>query len=169
MINTNDLGIAIVDMQESFLKKIPEEEVKRLVKKQRRVLEVAAQKDIPVLVFEYDIGERTINEISENVKAVPRNTSLQKIYANGFEPEEIRGEVKPKDWFLEQKVKRILFSGVYATDCVADTGLGVRNAGFDILFSRALVNQDEVPFGGFETYFSFLGFQIISYKKLVRC
>ncbi|MBS3162726.1 isochorismatase family protein [Candidatus Woesearchaeota archaeon] len=167
MINTSNLGLVIVDMQESFLKKIPEDEVQRLVKKQRRVLEVAVEMDIPVGVLEYGCG-RTIKRIKEIVDRAARHRYFEKTLADGFEPKNIISEVKPQDWFKERKVKRLLLSGIYATDCVASTGLGARRAGFEVLVSTPLVNQNETPEFGFEKYYYFLGFEMVSYKRLVR-
>jgi len=48
------------------------------------------------------------------------------------------------------------------------SGLGIAIVDMQDLFLKK-IPEEEVPFGGFETYFSFLGFQIISYNKLVRC
>jgi len=167
MINTSNLGLVIIDMEAVFFAKIGNDEVERLIKKQRKVLEVAVEMDIPVGVLEYGCGG-TIKRIKEIVDRAPRHRYFEKTLADGFEPENIISEVKQQDWFKERKVKRLLLSGISATDCVASTGLGARRAGFEVLVSTSLVNQNETPEFGFERYYNFLGFEMVSYKRLVR-
>ena len=79
-------AIVIVDMQELFLAKVTPGESFEMLREQKKVLQIAQEQDIPVLVFEYENNGPTIPTLKEYIEAVPRHKYFTKDEDDGFYP-----------------------------------------------------------------------------------
>ena len=85
------------------------DELERELENQKRVLEYAIEKDIPVLVFEMDMRGRTLPELRELIDQVPRHRYFTKFSRGGFlkhgmVPYPHTSEDDPRVWIREQGV-----------------------------------------------------------------
>jgi hypothetical protein len=120
----SDYGIMIIDMQEEFLGKISPEERDRIVRSQLKLLRVAAENRIPVMIFEYKPGMvgRTIPELREAIERVPIKRYFDKEHDDGFESySQDESEDTPEAWLRRRNVRNIVFSGVNTGSCVWGT------------------------------------------------
>lgn len=139
-LNDQRFAIVLVDMQESFLQNIHPHERTQLIQEQETVLEAAAHYDIPVLVFEMDNFGKTIPELQNILKIVPRTKTFWKNRDDGFEIYEsiIRfdPEYFPQDWLKKQGVDSLYFMGVNGNGCVEATANSAKDL-FDLTIATS--------------------------------
>lgn len=135
-------GIVIVDMQKKFLDEIITHERERLISNQKSLLEIAAENDIPVLIFEYSNWGKTLPEIQEEVNNIPRHKYFEKDDNDGFESYKKIDKNSPQIWLKNNKVKNLIITGVNTDVCVYATVHGAYKLKFKILTSIDLVATD---------------------------
>jgi nicotinamidase-related amidase len=161
------LGIMLIDMQEGCTIK----EKENLVAAQIKLLNYAAQKDIPVFTLEY-IGERkTISELQEPLSKV-NNHFIEKYNDNAFiklTDKYIKSDLRKgsKDYVLfgdewqenppenkklkkllnKNKIKQIILTGIYKDACIFKTAKGAKKRGYEIFTSDELMEPHKLEFG----------------------
>jgi len=83
-LDSNKTAIVIVDMQSPFTSQLLDNVLTSLVEAQIQILRTCARKDIPVVVLEYWNRKDTINEISKELKLIPRVRFILKRKWDGF-------------------------------------------------------------------------------------
>jgi nicotinamidase-related amidase len=144
-LDSRNLAILLIDMQERFLEYYSKKEVNSLVKAQEGVLDMCAVKNIPVAIIEtFPFGE-TINPLKNKIKSIPRNKLFSKESLNGFDNPNL--QYKLRKW----QTKNIFLMGVYASQCVMETALGaLKNKKMHIFTSEDVI--DCFPdYGGYES------------------
>ncbi len=136
-------GIILVDMQDSFLQGIHTPERIQLIREQKKVLAVAAEYDLPVLIFEMDNYGQTTKELQELVDTVPRTKTFSKNRNDGFEIYDplprFDPETFPSDWLKQQGVDSVYMMGVNGNACVKETADSAMKMGFTIATSTDVI------------------------------
>lgn len=150
-----NLGILLIDMQEFFIKKCHPKEMEILIKSQKKLLNFAYKKEIPVFVLEYiSVGE-TIEELEEELS---KNKSyfMRKEGDNGFiiaPPyiedtfEEIKQNRKLRNLLNEEKIQNLILTGIHKDASVLKTAIGAKNRNYNIFTSEELSDRTkkEIP------------------------
>ncbi len=122
-------------MQSSFTNRLLDNVRTRLVEAQKQILRTCARKDIPIVVLEYWNHKDTINEISRELRLIPRVRFILKRNWDGFQAT-ILNEV-----LNGFKAESLLFMGVYASGCVLSTASTAVNLGYNIFTSEDLIAE----------------------------
>jgi len=150
-----NLGILLIDMQEFFIKKCHPKEMEILIKSQKKLLNFAYKKEIPVFVLEYiSVGE-TIEELEEELYK-NKNYFMRKEGNNGFiiaPPyiedtfEEIKQNRKLRNLLNEEKIQNLILTGIHKDVCVLKTAIGAKNRNYNIFTSEELSDRTkkEIP------------------------
>jgi nicotinamidase-related amidase len=129
-----NLGIFVIDMQEDFLNQIREKE--KLIWAQKRLLNFAKEKQIPVFILEYQgRGGELIPELKKSV-VNGESYTIPKYHCNGFENN------LPLTCLLERcRIKNLILTGVFAGACVLETAKGAKKEGITVFTSDMLMNR----------------------------
>lgn len=139
MLDTNNLGLVIVDMQEICLTNLRTETKKSLVDAFCEFLNSTRKLNLPTAIFEilpasYFRTRSKSPTVPEVITQVSKNYNLfEKFCENGFENE------NSGIFFREKKVKTILITGVYTDLCIMDNAIGARREGFGIVGCKNLM------------------------------
>lgn len=127
LLRNHDTSILVIDMQTRLLPAIDDNVT--LVETAKRFLQAARLLDIPVCATEHwaeKIGE-TSPDVSEHIDHVFHKTHFDATQEHGFQS------------FMPHKRHRVVLIGVEAHICVLQTGLGLKQIGFEpVLASDAI-------------------------------
>ena len=149
MINTNDLGIAIVDMQDLCLVRLVENKRKRILGALEEFLERVKELDIPTIAFQLADNHcnahlehpayQTVPSIKEKLPNGAR--IFWKSLNNGFTYyyEGSSPDITPNYYFHRRGVSRVLVAGLFAEMCVYETAVGAKANGFQVIFCDELM------------------------------
>ena len=158
------VAVAVVDMQEDFLRDIAPDEIKREVSYQLNVLDYAKERQLLVYELHTVMRKHIIDNLNEELKEYeiellqnlgfgktePRlkrkldhiNSKLVRKYDdNGFIETSLATELR------EQGIEYILLMGINACACVKKTGQGAIDNGFKIMTLKELIASSYT--GGF--------------------
>ena len=144
MVSQSNLGVLLIDMQESFLYGIPS--LNYLIESQVRVLKKCAEYDVPVIALEFTGEGKTIDKLLVPFKKVPRKNIVKKNTLDGFCNKELAKQLQ--DW----NIKHLFLMGVYGSGCVYQTALGAKEGGFkvftagDVIRNTKYIGEDSIPF-----------------------
>ncbi len=108
-------AIVVVDMQDYFLKILPDYIKNDIVSAQLDVLDACDEYDIPVAAVEYDGRDKTISIIIDSIMGLNRYSIMKKTTTDGFFRTPLHDILK------EWNAKNLCFMGVYAGCCVKHT------------------------------------------------
>lgn len=127
LLRAHDSSVLVIDMQTRLLPAIEGHEA--LMARATRFLQASRMLEVPVAATEHwaeKIGE-TAPDIAEHVDHVFHKTHFDATQEHGFQP------------FMPHKRHRVLLIGVEAHICVLQTGLGLKQIGFEpVLVSDAI-------------------------------
>jgi nicotinamidase-related amidase len=158
----SEYAIVLIDMQQSFLKNIEQQEVDEEVPYQIEVIQAAQRNNIPVFVLEYRNHGPTIEPLMDAVE----HTDYQVIIKsddNGFNHTNL-------DELLKQRgVHNLILAGINASACVIRTGYGALESGYDIITSPDIIANVKWDwnFHESESWYRFHGTWIESHDDLV--
>ncbi len=132
-LNSNDLAILVIDMQEGYLNCIPERN--RLIAAQQNVLRYAAREDVPVAVLTMAYEKPTEEVIKKEIKKVPRQVYIRKECMSGFEATTLEQQLH----MLERNT--LLLMGIYASQCVKATASDGLKKGFNIITHTEIIGD----------------------------
>jgi nicotinamidase-related amidase len=169
-IDASKLCIAVVDMQQNYLKHLIERERKKLIRTQISFLEEILPKDIPILVFEgqnpHDVKyEGTIPELREVINKSRRKYFSEKECDDGFTYYPLVDK-KLQEWRIES----VCFTGINAAACVQDSAEGAFGLGYRVLTAENLIG-DRIGRGGIihaKKWFQQNGTYYKRYKRLLK-
>lgn len=146
-LTNQNIGIILVDMQDGFLRNIHPVEKVQLLERQKEVLTIAKNYDVPVLVFEMEnemqnFG-RTTKALQDILDTIPRTKTFSKNRDDGFEiyddHRRFDPEYFPSDWLEQQNVDTVYVMGVNGNACVSETADSARD-----LFSLTIATSNDV-------------------------
>ncbi len=123
-------GVLIIDMQDFFLKLLPESNKNRLISSQRRVLRTAQMLDMPVALIEFQGFGRSHPDIRSHYRTTKRKTQISKESPSAFSATSLC------DWLRAQEVSDLHLMGIWADYCVRDTANDAIAMGFRLSSSR---------------------------------
>ena len=133
MLETEGLGLVIVDMQSICLNDIHREIRSSLVNAFCEFLDYTRELNMPTIIFEIKPfsffshgGSPTIQEVKDRING--NSKTYMKQWNDGFY--EYYPEITPRQFFEERKVRNSLVIGVYSNRCVIETAIGARQKGF---------------------------------------
>lgn len=132
-IYKNSLGVLLIDMQNYFLMDIEEGEKERLIQNQLKVIRFCEIYNIPIIVLEFSGYDTTIQVLSEAVRRVKINMTIEKPCSNGFSHTNLARKLDALS------VDTLLLMGINASSCARHTGKGAVDAGFNIATSEDLI------------------------------
>lgn len=127
------LGIMLVDMQEKFI----DYEKKNLVKSQKRLLDFAIRRNIPIFMLEYEGYGTTLPELKKVARKKENCYIISKKNENGFKENKLLNILK------ENKIGELILAGVYKWDCMEKTAEGGKENGIEIFTSDELMDDSE--------------------------
>lgn len=141
-INPAKFGILVVDMQTDFIKDIKEQDIMELITFQQQLFNICLKKDYPVAVLEYKSKGRTIQELLDTIKTIPRHEFFVKECDDGFENNHSL-EVALRNWNLET----LCITGINAACCVLNTAIGGIQKGYKVMTSQKLIASSDGQIG----------------------
>lgn len=164
-IPSKKLAVLLIDMQDSFLKEVAEEEKRREIPYQLDVLDYCKDNNIPVIVLEYELYGETVPVLKKKVDSLPVKEYITKSYDDGFfelkttkrshtygRIIKLLDEKLLDDDFLKTEVEdklraygidSILLMGINASGCVLRTAESAVKLGFKIITSKDLIADPE--------------------------
>lgn len=156
-VSSKKLAVLLIDMHDSFLKEVAEEEKEKEIPYQLDVLDYCKDNNIPVIVLEYELYGETIRVLKKKVDSLPVKEYITKSYDDGFF--KLKPNIKPfqsygrptklhDDDFLKTEledklraygVDSILLMGINASGCVLKTAESAVKLGFKIITSKDLI------------------------------
>lgn len=134
-IRSGSVAVLIVDMQTEFLKDLARGARQILVSAQVQVIGECAERDIPVIVLEFDkrYHGSTVAPIMNALRRVPRVFRLSKDRNDGFTNKDLQTTLE------ELGIGKIILMGVNATFCVRETAQSAVRKGYQILTADDLI------------------------------
>lgn len=127
LTNVDDSVLVVVDVQESFLKKLPEEQVRPLVNRIGWIVRMAVKLSVPIIVTGEDIPElgATVSEVAEGF---PEGTQQHNKMTFG-----LTGEPSILSAVEGTSRKSAVIVGLETDVCVMQSALGLRARGFRVV------------------------------------
>jgi nicotinamidase-related amidase len=126
-----NLGVLVIDMQESFFT----EDKERLVRAQTKLLAWTEKRQIPIFTLEYDGKGETILQLREMLKE-KQSYFIKKDNVKGFE------DNLPFISLLERwRIKNLILTGIYHYACVLRTAEGAKDNGIKVFTSEELMDR----------------------------
>lgn len=119
-------AVIVVDMQPYFCDWLLPNIREQLVKAQLEVIRKCRERDIPILVLQYEGCERTLVDLAREVEKAPRRKFIKKCNPDGFYLTSLNDDLKR---FCAQE---IVLMGVNASGCVLATGLTAHKLGYTV-------------------------------------
>lgn len=129
----HNLAVVLVDMQPKFVEGIHHEDLKLIIGKQLRVIELCYVYNIPLVILEYRGNGRTIKKLRQAAQKVPNLIYVVKSRNNGFSGTNLTGILS------DLAVEKILLMGICACYCVQATAEAALEKGFKIATSGELI------------------------------
>jgi nicotinamidase-related amidase len=128
-------AVLLIDMQEEFLDDIDPYEKDRIIGKQKEVLGICINGDIPVAALRCSGVGNIISELSSMVYEVPRHCELKKTEDDGFDGTDLESTLRNWD------VEKCFLMGINADGCVRRTGRGAVARRFQIATSDDVIAE----------------------------
>ena len=137
ILDSKNLAVLVVDMQDFFLKKLNLEVRKELISNQQKVVDYCCNNDIKVIFFEYDAGGvprgHVTRLLKNSVTTSAKTMTIIKKNNSGFT------KTKLDDILKKLKIKKILIMGVNANGCVQDTSISAIKRGYRVITCNGLI------------------------------
>ncbi|MBI2103202.1 isochorismatase family protein [Candidatus Woesearchaeota archaeon] len=132
-------GIVIVDMQDSFLSKLPQRPRESLIRNHLELLDLCLQGRYPIFTLELSPGSygETTFSIKDKANTSPLYSCIKKRYNDGFECTELSEHV--------QGLEHLVITGVNARACVFETTTSAANARFSVHIADDLIADGNKP------------------------
>lgn len=132
-ISSGNLVVLLIDMQDHFIG--GDEEKKGLIANQKSVLRFCQEKDVPVVVIEYEGEGSTTSSLLEELGKIA-SCNCHKVVKgkdDAFDGTRL-------DTLLSQlHAKVLLLMGINACKCVRDTALSAIRRGYTVITSETLI------------------------------
>jgi len=128
-INTNDVAVLLIDMQDYFLN----EEKRKLIPNQIAVIKECKKNDVPIVVLEYSGCGETTSELQKELKGVSNCHKLIKSSDSAF------GSTRIDNLLRQLKAKTLLLMGINACACVLETGKDAVRNGYEVVTSDMII------------------------------
>ena len=128
------LAVILIDMQRSFIKNLNKKEKNHIILNQILMIRWCAQRDIPIIVLEYEGYEKTINILTKELQKVKNLTIIKKSHDDGFLNTELDDVLK------KIGTKNLFLMGINAGACVIRTAQGAIKKGYFIITSDDVIN-----------------------------
>ncbi|MBS3162727.1 isochorismatase family protein [Candidatus Woesearchaeota archaeon] len=149
MLDTNGLGIVIVDMQDLCLVRLVEGKRRRIIGTLEGFLERVKELDLPTIAFQLadnHCNEHLNNPAYQTVPSIkerlPVGASIfWKSLNDGFTYyyEGSEQDKTPSDYFYRRGVSKVLVIGLFAEMCVYETAKGAKANNFQVMFCDKLM------------------------------
>ncbi len=126
-----NLGVAIVDMQDTYLKSVREKDRETIILAHRELFGFAKKSDLPIFVFYMGFGEPITPSLSKELSRL-KTYAFYKTCLDGFQ-DTFAGIV-----MQSFEISRLIISGMYRSDCVCETARGARERGIEVYSSLDL-------------------------------
>ncbi len=130
-------AVILVDMQKKFVPDIRKGRAEVIIRKQQEVIRACAEKDVPIVVLEYDCCGKTIKALKRELRKVPRVLYLKKYHDSGFIGT-VLGEL-----LFTWNARTLLLMGVNAQCCVRSTASDALRHGFTVVTAPDLISGTE--------------------------
>lgn len=127
------MAVVIVDMQESFVSRVWEDEKESVIGHQVMLIRACAERDIPVVILEYTGDGETIRVLMTEIEKVPTTRKVVKYSNCGFYLTNLNTIL------VELGVRILVFTGINASFCVASTANSALRLGYKIATSEDLI------------------------------
>ncbi|MFA5023304.1 MAG: isochorismatase family cysteine hydrolase [Candidatus Paceibacterota bacterium] len=135
-VDPKSLAVLLIDMQESFVKRLRKRDIAVIIPNQKRVLRWCATFDLPLVVLVYDdfgLEKDIIPELRSEADKVPRCLTVKKRWDNGFFQTGLEAHLRSIG------ARHLLITGVNATGCVLKTAGAAIGLGFSLVVAENLV------------------------------
>lgn len=136
-INPQNTAVIIVDMQDYFLEPEgnfhSEEDVTRVIENQRRMVQMCAKRDIPLIFLEYRNRGSTISELLDLAEEAPRKARITKWRDSGFSSNDLSENLRK--W----SSRNIFLAGMNTSYCVRSTGADGVKLGLNAFSAEGVV------------------------------
>ena len=137
LLDADDCVLAVIDTQDGFLRKLPEDDAATVVDRIRWLCRLAAWLDVPVVVTEEDPDENGPTAAAVRAALVPGTVShVKPIFALSACPAILEDVTRPGR-------ATVVLCGLETDVCVAQSALGLLDAGM-----RVVVVEDAVASPG---------------------
>ena len=123
------LAVVLVDMQGAYVEDLSPSARMQIVFYQTVVLRYCADNNVPVVVLELtpSVNETTIEDLRKALLPIPRVTTIQKRFSDGFITRRLDPQLKRWD------TDSLLVVGVNASECVWATAKRALNKGYEVI------------------------------------
>lgn len=133
LVSKDGLVVILIDMQQFFIEVLKRKDKKRIIANQIFIIRWCAQKNIPMVVLEYEGCGKTINALTKELKRIKDLKTISKPHDNGFYNTEL-------DYILNKiGAKNLFLMGINASVCVKSTAEGAIGKGFNIITSNDVI------------------------------
>ncbi len=135
----NETGLAglVIDMQPHFLNEIEENERKIMIQSQIELIHYLSVREAPIFVLEYEDKGRTIKKITREINFSKNEKPIIKTENSGFINTRLQRLLK------KYSSKNLIFMGINASSCVAQTAEDAKVRGYKIFTARNLIAEKE--------------------------
>jgi len=160
-MNTDDIAVLLIDMQEEFTGYIGDR-LNGLIEAQLGVIKYCSDKDIPLVILEYDPSSYATTEpvLKKSISRVPRHTFIGKDSRSGFVRTNLDEVLYDFNRF------HLYLMGIYANQCVRATAQSAIEKGYGIATSGDVIS--EVNGKLFTTWFEENGLFTRTYKGMIK-
>ena len=124
----------LVDMHDGFLKNIEPGQRAVMINSQIDMIRLYSEFDVPLIVFQHK-NRKTIGNLLEEIKKVPRHKFIKKEKKDGFTNPEVEHQLK--EWGSEY----IILMGINAYHCVKHTAESAIARGFKVITAPTLTKN----------------------------
>ncbi|MFB6246180.1 MAG: isochorismatase family protein [Candidatus Pacearchaeota archaeon] len=128
-------AVALIDMQDSFLRFHTRRSREELIKFQSEILEYCAENHLPVLNFQYQGHPETIYELDSLLRNVPYGYDFRKFSFNGFSNHNAVQSVR------DLNVKDMFLMGINKHACVMSTSKSALRLGINIYTAPEVIKD----------------------------
>jgi len=149
MIDTNGLGIVVVDMQDLCLVRLVEEKRRRILGTLEEFLGAVKELKLPTIAFQLADNHcnahlehpayQTVPSIKEKLPNGARIFWKSLNNGFGYYYEEAEPDKTPRDYFHRREVSRVLVIGLFAEMCVYETAMSAKANNFKVMFCDELM------------------------------
>ncbi len=137
------LVVLLIDMQNRFFERLGEDVREKLVAQQIKVIHVCAERDIPLILIEYQGYGWTIDALAHEVAMVPRHVVVMKGCDDAFVGTSLHKTLR------DFSANKLVLMGTNASLCVRDTAKSAVSKGYEIVTADDVI-ADEAGCGGRE-------------------
>ena len=127
----------LIDMQDEFVRDIADETRAKMIARQAQVIQTCAEKDIPLIVLEYEGSGKTIPVLLCEIAKVPRTVTIIKEHNDGFRRTKLHKILRTFG------ARELVLMGVYASFCVRETAASAVAKRYGVVTADDVVADSE--------------------------